>query len=54
MKFEIEDITEIDNIFKNTQTYLTKRNHFLLSKYINKHKIHENYINVDRRENFYS
>ena len=50
--FNIEAIPAIVVIFKNSQnvSYEKGRSHFLLAKYANRHKRHEDSMNVDRRE----
>ena len=48
----METITAIVAIFKNSQnvSYEKGRSHFLLAKYANRHRRHEDSMNIDRRK----
>ena len=50
--FNVEAIPTIVAIFKNLQnvSYEKDRSYFLLAKYANRHRRHEDSMNVDRRE----
>ena len=50
--FNVEAIHAIVAIFKNSQnvSYEKDRSHFLLAKYANRHRRHEDSMNIDRRK----
>ena len=50
--FNVEVIPAIVAIFKNSQnvSHEKGRSHFLLAKYANRHRRHEDSMNVDRRK----